>query len=69
MNELDEESIIAHKTFFLQDVEKNIDVLRELSSGYSGIFIRIEEMGEDFLEGFGSIYNKQPMKLITLSRI
>ena len=56
--ELEKESIGAHKSWFLEDVEKNINVLRELSLEDSGIFIRIEEIGEDYLEGFGSIYQK-----------
>ena len=56
--ELEKESIGAHKSWFLEDVEKNINVLRELSLEYSGIFIRIEEIGEDYVEGFGSIYQK-----------
>ena len=53
------ETFYLEDSFFIQDVEKNIDTIDKYSVEYSALFLSIEEMGEDFLNLFGDKFQTQ----------
>ena len=50
---------------FLEDLDENISHAQKLLHGYTEIFVKIEELGEEFRSEFGDIYDKFCSKLNT----
>ena len=58
----DIETFELEDSFFILDIEKNIDVIRSYSNEYSSLFITIEEMGEEFLNLFSDKFSLNVIK-------
>ena len=54
---------------FIDDIERNISSIEELSKSYSSLFIQIEELGPDFLETFGDHFKNQSLKMTDFIRV
>ena len=46
----------SEESNFIDDLEKNASIAKELLEGFTNIFIRIEALGGDFLQEFDNTY-------------
>ena len=53
------EALYQEDTQFISDIKTNVTSVKQLAQSYSEIFVRIEELSEEFQDQFGSQYEAQ----------
>ena len=59
------DNMSEEESVFLEDLDRNISVSQNLLREYTEIFVKIEEMGNDFRKQFSNAYEDQCLKLNT----
>ena len=57
------ETFELEDSFFIMDIEKNVDTIDRYSREYSNLFVKIEEMGEEFVNIFSDKFQNQCDKM------
>ena len=59
------DNMSEEESVFLEDLDRNISVSQNLLREYTEIFVKIEEVGNDFRKQFSNAYEEQCLKLNT----